>query len=375
MKAVTFVLTLGLLLPFCVFGQGKKDKEQIAELEKTVASLKEQIEVKNNTEKNLNEVINGLRKDLAEAKKQPTNTTVGSNTQLDAKNKEIEILKAKIAELEAKTPNNTTNKAELDKYKAEAKQATDALAAKNTELNKLKEQLQDLEVEAKQKDATLSKLEIQKQNKDKEIASLREQVGSTQKITAENEALKQQVFSEMDKDVNTVIAQSDFLAAKPKLVDLAKQVNALKTANPNYAKSLDGYLKKLDWYQDWGNAIENATKILAEAYEVKNVTAAILELENVKNSTIVKATTAQTKLVDTQIALLTDYCGRYNYVSNKMNDANDFGADKIGALEEIDAALKRTDRAYTFLIKKLEERKKNPTNKTIILPRVDCPKE
>jgi hypothetical protein len=302
--------------------------------------------------------------------------TKESSNKVDINNTEsILFLKQKIDSLQKLLTTSDKANPQLEKLKNENKQLKDSISGINKSLEVSEDEKYVLTKEKGVNEATITELKTKLSSKDSDIKKIREEIDKRDAIAKENKYLLEQLHKNIGTEISTVLAAIDMQAQKSKIQELNIKIDGLKSLDPKLINSFSVYSDKLKWYQEMSEAIYHSKKILDEKYEPGKVTEAVLRLQAIQNSVIAKPTEEQNKQIETQIALLKNYCGKYYYVANKMNDANYFGADKVGALEEIDAALKRTDKNYTFLIKKLEERRKNPTNQALTLEKVDCPKE
>lgn len=302
------------------------------------------------------------------------------SAKLKAKDEEIAKLKAETDKLKADIEKLKTESAngakpkDYDQLKANLKTALDSITKVNNQLKASEEHFSNQKELTEQKEAALAKEHAALQNLQKQLDAQKQMLEDATKLRSENEALMKKFFGELDTEVNALIVQKDFQAAKPKLDALNKEIERLKGSNKNYVNSLDIYSKKLQWYQDMNNTLAAAKKALDEEFNRANIAKLNNDLNNIKTAATnpAKPTVEQVKDIDAQLALLGNYCGQHNYVCNKLKDADDFGNDKIGATEEIDAALERVEASYTFLLRKLKERKAKPTDKTITLKRVQC---
>ncbi len=300
------------------------------------------------------------------------NTQLKNNNQA-AKDKEIADLKARIKVLEATHKQDPKGAIGPDPCQLQLKQAKDSLSAQQKKITHLEDELFKKNNLLKQAEAKTQKAETEAAQKAKENQSLQQDLAKNNSIRTENETLRQQVFKDLDKQINDLLPLHNFAATQPKMEALRQQIEQLKKSNPQFVNSLSLADKKADWYLGMIKTIEQAQKTLDEAYDLKKVTEAIVLLEQIEKSPTVQPSTEQAKIIATQKALLSDYCNKHNYTANKMEDANYFGAAAGEAIKEIDTALRNIDKGYTFLIKKLEERKKNPTNKNISLDKATCP--
>lgn len=352
-----------ICLPVYAFSQSKNElKKQIKKLEILKKELSDSLDAQKN------KYIN-----LLEKKIMPSINDSNANNLNDSL--VITKLNYKIDSLQKQLASNNKSNPQLEKTINENKQLKDSILTLNKEIEPLKDEIYDFKQEKGKTDATNKEKDVKISVKDNEIQRLKADIQNLKAGINENEALRNRLFENINTQIRTILNSADFLTQRLNIEKLIAEIEQLKNVNPQFVNSLTAYSSKLEWYKDMTNAIENSKKTLDEKYETAKVTEAYLKLEAVQNSVISKPTAAQNTIIETQKALLKDYCGEYIYVANKMNDANYFGADKVGALEEIDAALKRTDKAYSFLIKELEKRRKDPSNKALTLERVNCPKE
>jgi hypothetical protein len=355
------VILIMICLPVYAFSQSKNElKKQIKKLEILKKELSDSLDA------HKNKYINLLEKKIMPSVNDSDANDLNDSLVISKLNYKIDSLQKQLA------ANNKSNP-QLEKSINENKQLKDSILTLNKEIEPLKDEIYDLKQEKGKTDETNKEKDVKILAKDNEIQKLKADIQNLKAGINENEALKNMLFDTINTHVNRILNSADFTSQRPNIEKLNADIEQLKNVNPQFVNSLTAYSSKLEWYKNMTNAIENSKKTLDEKYETAKVTEAYLKLEAVQNSVISKPTVAQNTIIETQKTLLKDYCGKYYYVANKMNDANYFGADKVGALEEIDAALKRTDKNYSFLIKKLEERKKNPTNKTLTLEKVPCP--
>ncbi len=350
------LLLLLICLPYFAFSQDesnpKKPKDTKIKPKEEIKQLKASLAKLNNDYNSLKE----KNKSSSPLAQNPSNNTTSDS--IKYLKKEIESLQKMLSDNDKP---NSQLKIENNQLKDSIKSINDSLALKIEENRNYK--------------ATLLKIKEEISGKDTEILKIRKENDRIQSLNSENIGIVALIEKKISSEISTLLVALDMQAQKLKISSLKLEIEDLKKTYPKFPSSIDRYVNELKWYQEMSDAIDYSKKILDETYEIIKVTSAVIKLESIQNSVIAKPTSEQNKIIETQKTLLKDYCGRYNYVVNKMIDADFFKADKVSALEEIEAALKRTDKNYTFLIKKLEERKKNPTNKVLTLEKVDCPKE
>jgi chromosome segregation ATPase len=278
-------------------------------------------------------------------------------------------------------------KKELDQSKAAEKKKDSKLQLTTAELANLKTQLSNAQAKVKKLEEELAKanevnarleaknkgLEAQISEQDKSLAKVKGNLAAQQSANKENDILKKALFADITKEVKEVMKSADYITTLPKVTALESKIEEQKKLHPNRQETLNTYNLELGWYKDYANTLTKSIQLLDSEYDLEKVVKTKTQLEHLKKSTNHSSTEGQNKNIDAQIKLLDAYCGKYNYAVNKFEDANSFAKNKGMALEEINAALKRVEKEYTFLHRKLNQRKKDPTNSEISLTRVTCP--
>lgn len=365
-----------LFLTLTVFGQ-KKLKEQIKDLNKEIEQLK--------TDKTLrDEIIASRDKEILDLKKEISSAP--SKEILARKDFVIDSLKTIISSNKGigKSPNSDQKLIEKEK---ELSQLKEELDQSKSELTNFKAQLSSTQAKVKkfEKELTRAKemnarlkasnkgLEAKISEKDKNLEKVKGNLAAQQSANKENEILKKALFADISKEVKEVMKSADYRTTLPKVAALESKIEEQKKLHPNRQETLNTYNLELGWYKGYANTLTKSIQLLDSEYDLEKVVKTKTQLEHLKKSTNHSPTEDQNKNIDAQIKLLDAYCGKYNYAVNKFEDANEFGSYKVGALEEVNAAVKRVEKEYTFLHRKLEQRKKDPTNSKISLTRVTCP--
>jgi hypothetical protein len=345
-----------LLLPTLAISQKNKSTKDV----KTVSSS-EALIIKN---RDLLDSISNLNKKINSFEKEKSQAPLTISTDSTLKNT-IDSLKKIISERGKENP-------QFEKLKIENNLLRDSLKL----VQKEKDQLVN---DAAISETTLKAKNVEIKESERQNSNLKKELEKKDLASREYNSLMNLYFKNLGSEINSILAVADFKTQKSNIEKINAEIENFKKLDPSISNSLNVFVDKLNWYINMAEAIENSKKILDIQFDTEKVKEAYIKLNNIQNSPISKPTVEQIKLIEAQKTLLNDYCGSHNYVASKMADANSYittiGADKDSILEEIDAALKRTDKGYSFLIKKLEERKKNPANKTLTIERVNCPKE
>ncbi len=365
------LLLIMICFPFLVFSQAKKSNASKTKLVKINQIDLDSIKNQNTKFRDSIISLNSVNKTLKEVYAQRESNAKQTVQNVDS----VLILNQKMDSLQKLIILNEKSNPILEKIRNENKKLKDSIVVIIKKQEDLKDENYILGQEKATNNSTIQDKEAKISAKDIEIQKLKDELAKREAILKENSILMNSFVRDINNEINLILLAPDMLAQTPKINSINSKIENLINSNKGYINSFTVYSDKLKWYQDMTEAIEDAKKILGEKYETKKITIAITKLEAVQNSVITKPTSEQNKIIETQKSLLKDYCGRHNYVVGKMNDANYFEADKVGAIEEIDAALIRTDKGYSFLIKELEKRRKDPSNKALTLERVNCPKE
>ncbi len=357
-------MNLAYILPFLflttlTLGQSKKElRAEIDQLKKDKAAL--------------HELLNEKKAEIKQLKAQGNQQPNANAKLLQEKDALIDSLNQVIKNLGANANNggnNNANAAIAQRLKA----AEIELDKSQEALKKAQEQIYPLQKELEQEKAKNLALSTELEQKDQLIKKRDEKLALQEKAIGENDALKNQLFGNISGALDKLMQEADYKTTLPKVLAIAQQVQDLSKANPQHQNSLKTYNLKIDWYKSYAAVLKQSDELLAKSYDLKQVVAAIAELKSLKTNAVHQASPGQKTKIDLAIQLLESYCGRFNYVVNKLEDANSFGTYREGALEEVEAAIKRVEKDYTFLVETLKKRKQAPTNKNIMLKKVVCP--
>ncbi len=259
----------------------------IAKLTAELEQAKEQIRIRDIKIKELESTINALKNELEQTREELRKAQI----RIMDLEKEVEQLKARVAELEAQVAALEAKVAELEakvaEYEAKIAELEAQIDALNAEIAHLKEVIAQQVETIKQHEATISQQNQTIDGLNGQVATLTNTVGG---LTAENSTLKNTI-----EDQNRTIAeQSDDIAAKAASLSQANtdiekltgRFNNLQSEHDdlvykykNYQKELDALNKTINEGNDENRELQHQIRVHVNTISAKDAIIATLKEE------------------------------------------------------------------------------------------------
>ena len=257
----------------------------IAKLTAELEQVKEQIRIRDIKIKELEAMIAALKKELEETREELRKAQI----RIMDLEKEIEQLKARIAELEAKIAELEAKIAELEaqiaahlatiaSLEANIKELESAIEKLNAEIEQLKAKIAEQAETIKKHEATISQQADQITDLNSQVGSLTKTVGS---LTAENSTLKntiadnERVISEQADDITAKTASIDsnnntIAKLDGKLTYLQNEHNELKDKYSNFQRELNDLQKTINEGNDENKELQHQIRVHLNTISAKD---------------------------------------------------------------------------------------------------------
>ena len=257
----------------------------IAKLTAELEQAKEQIRIRDIKIKELEATIAALKKELEETREELRKAQI----RIMDLEKEIEQLKARIAELEAKIAELEAKIAELEaqiaahlatiaSLEANIKELESAIEKLNAEIEQLKAKIAEQAETIKKHEATISQQADQITDLNSQVGSLTKTVGS---LTAENSTLKntiadnERVISEQADDITaktaTIESNNNTIAKLDgKLTYLQNEHNELKDKYSNFQRELNDLQKTINEGNDENKELQHQIRVHLNTISAKD---------------------------------------------------------------------------------------------------------
>ena len=257
----------------------------IAKLTAELEQVKEQIRIRDIKIKELEAMIAALKKELEETREELRKAQI----RIMDLEKEIEQLKARIAELEAKIAELEAKIAELEaqiaahlatiaSLEANIKELESAIEKLNAEIEQLKAKIAEQAETIKKHEATISQQADKITDLNSQVGSLTKTVGS---LTAENSTLKntiadnERVISEQADDITaktaTIESNNNTIAKLDgKLTYLQNEHNELKDKYSNFQRELNDLQKTINEGNDENKELQHQIRVHLNTISAKD---------------------------------------------------------------------------------------------------------